>query len=323
MEQISSTSNPLMVLFEEYLKEKYSSHIIDLITITIKSLVPSEDYSRINIDYKRFGEEIKLWKYYRNGENKALMNVIEQLNPNVYWSCKDDSVYPRIIPIVLSNRDFSVIKEEVIKNILFTTGHIETLIEGLLLSKILFYKNLDINSIIPKLKEEIISLSSADILNKFKDNFRVPIEVYDGNYFIDFERNKISGLNTLNLSFSNKFKVLEEVIKALLGRGDETHIIAKCVRGCDKDKSYELDEYYINLSNYVYKLRNGQINRDSLIIDKYYLPDVFQYEEGDEFYHSLLKKAIVLKKYETEYNLVSHIKAKSGTYIFKNSKNLP
>jgi len=317
MEQLSNILNPLVVLFGECLKENGLSHITDLVTITIKSLVPSEDYSSTNVDYRRFDEEIKLWKYYRHGENEALINIVEQLDSYVYWNCKDDSAYPRIIPLVLANSDFSVIKEEVIKNILFTTGNIETLIEGLLISKILFYKNSDFDTIIHKLKEEIMSLSSANILNKFISNYRVPVEEYPGNYLIDFERNKISGLNVLNSSFTGKFKVLEAILNALLGKEDGNNIMSKCIIGNANFSQYQLDEYFFNLSNYVYKLKNGQINRESLIIDKYYLPDIFQFEVGDEFYHSLLKRAKVVKKHKVKNDLVVHIKAKSGTYIFK------
>ena len=78
--------NPLMVIFHEDIRKNDGpSHITDLIILTIKSLLPSEDAVRVDIDYNRYNEEIKLWRFYRHGENPSLMNILDGLEPNIYW----------------------------------------------------------------------------------------------------------------------------------------------------------------------------------------------------------------------------------------------
>mgnify|MGYP000886524287 FL=1 len=111
---------PLIISFyEDIVKNKGPSHITDLMILTIKSLIPSRDYEEVSIDYNRYWEEIKLWKYYRRGENASLLGVLGNINPNIYWNHIDDSAYFRIMPIILANTDYTAIKREVIKNILF------------------------------------------------------------------------------------------------------------------------------------------------------------------------------------------------------------
>ncbi|MBZ2175951.1 hypothetical protein K8M07_11950 [Schnuerera sp. xch1] len=313
--------NPLMVLFDQDNRiNNRPTHITDMIVLTIKSLIPSENYVSTNIDYTRYNEEIKLWKHYRHGENESLMNIFEDFNPHVYWNYKDDSVYQRIMPIILVNNDFSTVKEEVIKNVLFTTGNIETLIEALLLSGILHYQTLDANAMIDRLKEEVINLSQSDFLNKYKKYYRTPIETYRGNFSIDLERSKIQTLNILNLQHSNKFKTLQDCIKTLLDNKEPETIIGKCINAHKKDmnnEQYDFRKYYYQLANYVYKLRKGRIDPKTLKIEKYNLPDIFQLKEGQAFYHSLLNRSKIIRRQETDNNIIVHINTKSGKYTFK------
>ena len=314
----SKIIGPLMALFDVATKGKGGpTHITDLILVNIKSLLPSVDYTRLSIDYRRYTEELKLWKYYRHGENRALINILEGLEPHIYWKEKDDTVYPRIMPIILANTDYSNIKEEVIKNILFTTGNIETLIEGLLLSRLLYMNLLNNHNIIDKLKEEVINFKQDEFLNKYKKDYRLPIDQYQENYKVEFERNKIFALNTLNLAYSNKFKTLEDCIKLMVSEEEAKTIIGQSLKSFGENKTYPDNSYYYSLANYIYLLRSKKINRESLKIEKYILPDVFSFQEGDEFYHSLLNSARVIKKKKVNKEMVVHLRVKSGNYIFK------
>lgn len=320
----STTTDPLMAMFEEDLyKNKAPTHITDLIIITIKSLLPSDDYSRVFIDYKRYEEELKLWKYYKHGENRALMNILDSLQSNVYWKEKDDTVYSRIIPIILTNKDYSAIREEVIKNILFTTGNIETLIEGILLSRLLYLNISNASDVIDKIKGEVINLSQFDFLNEYGKYYRIPLEQYEGNFQVDFERDRIFALNTLNFSYSNRFKTLEDCIDVIFNNEEPNTLVGKCLKPNNENRDYKVNSYYYSLSNYIYQLRNGKIDKDALKINKYYLPDIFKFSKGDEFYHSLLKKVKVIEKKKVNNEIIVHLKTKSGEYILKKQLNLP
>jgi hypothetical protein len=53
-------------IFKNDIKSNKSiTKMSQLTTITIKSLLPNENRIGNSIDYKRFREELKLWKYYR------------------------------------------------------------------------------------------------------------------------------------------------------------------------------------------------------------------------------------------------------------------
>ena len=309
---------PLMALFsEDITNNKGPSHITDLIVLTIKSLIPSENYVEVNIDYGRYEEEIKLWKYYRHGENTSLLNILDDIDPHIYWHHKDDTTYLRILPIVLTNKDYSIVKKEVIKNILFTTGNIEILIEVLLLSKLLYLLIIDEEDIIEKLKEEVIKFSQVEFMEDYKDKFRIPVEKYEGNFPVEFEQNKIYALNILNLSSSQKFEILKDSIEVLINNKTGNTSIGKCINDYIDEKSVgflNIDNYYSELGMYICNLRKGRINPQVLRIEEYDLPDVFQFNEGDVFYHSLLNKSKVIKKEEIDDKIITYISSKSGVY---------
>lgn len=309
---------PLMVTFDEDInKNDGPSHITDLIILTIKSLIPSEESVRVDIDYTRYEEEIKLWKYYRHGENPSLMNVLDGTDPNVYWEGKDDTLYYRLMPIILANKDFGPVRQEVIKNTLFTIGNIEALIEGILLSKLIYCLIIGKENILNELKEEVINFSQIEFIEEYREFFRIPYEEYKGKYPIEFEQNKIYALNTLNLFFTRRFKALEDCLKILLNKEKASTILGKSVEfyvDGNSNNQLQLDSYYYELGNYIYNLRNGRIDPKLLKIDKYHLPNIFEFQEGEVFYHSLLNKSKVIKRQEIDGKVIIHLKTKSGIY---------
>lgn len=313
----------LMAIFEEDIK-KYgrASHISDLTLLTIKSLMPSEDSTKVKLDYKRYREEFKLWKFYKHGDNKALLNVMNgknEINSKLYWLAEDNSAYPRVIPIILANKDYSIIKNQVLENILFTTGNIETLIEGLLISKLIYLLTVDEGNIIEKLKAEVIELSQIDFIERFKESFRMPLETYQGNFSADFERNKINALTLLNSLKSNKFHILLDCLFVLLEKKSAETSIGKVIEVYLRDDfigDFESKDYFEELGVYIQRLREGEVPRKNLRIDKYYLPDIFQIEEGKIFYHSLLNKSKIIKREMKNNKKISYVSTKSGIYKF-------
>ncbi len=309
---------PLMMAFmEDNKKNNGPSHITDLIIITIKSLMPSQKDRGVNIDYRRYVEEIKLWKHYRHGQNPSLMNIVTNIDSYIYWQNRDDTVLLRIIPIVLANEDYSITREEIIKNVLFTTGNMETIIEALLIAKLLHLIIMDEGDVIDSLKREIINLSQVEFMANYQNHFRAPMEDYKGEFSIDFERFKIYALNVLNLSFTRWFESLQDCIRVYRDNIIGNSTIGKCI-GASLTKKYGYDanlaNCYNSLGTYVYRLRKGRIDPEALKIEKYDLPDVFQFDEGDIFFHSLLNWSKVIKKEETDNEIITYLDTKLGTY---------
>ncbi|EOD00940.1 hypothetical protein [Caldisalinibacter kiritimatiensis] len=309
----------------------YWSYIVELFIITLKSIMPSAEIVGCKIDYKRFNEELGVWRNYRNGYNKPLLNMFESYYDISYWQEKDDSVYSRMIPIIFTNTNWEIIKEELIKNIFYTTGNISNLIEVVTLSKILYIilnnkYNRNYEDIIGDIKEEIIHLSQKDILNKYGQYYKCDVSTYPGNYTIDFERMRIEILNVLNgIGKSKNYKVLINTLEILekeevdFGNIEYNFFVNGLVgllNGYTEDKEFKGKGFINSLCTYIIKLRKGRISPETLKINKYILPDIFKFNVGEEFFHSLLNKCKVLKKIEDGLYIVSYIKTKSGIYRF-------
>lgn len=303
------------------------TYVVELMIITIKSLIPwTTNYGNV-IDYKRFNEELKLWYYYRHGDNDSLLGYFNR-DSKLYWEYEDNSIYSRIVPIVFANDDWTIARNEVIKNILYTTGKITSVLEGLTLAKILFIlikdEQISYENLINKVKKEIVCFSQKSFINDFAQYFQFKTSTYFKNYSIDFERMRIKLLNTLNrIDENEEYKTLLNALKII----------------CEPVSNYEYSNFYLEglkalrnkseltdikdldfikkLCAFLVKLRKGRIPIESLQITEYELPDIFQFSEGDIFFHSLLNKCQVIKKVRKKDMYISYIKTKSGIYTFR------
>ena len=289
-------------------------------------IFPSEEEVATRVDYERFRKEMELWLYYRNGDNVSLLNSFGKPNGDIYFLESDDSVNIRISPIVLANSKWNVVREEVLKNILYSTGNISTLLEGLLLAKVLFCTFNKSEKTLEEAKEEIINLSQTSFLDVYKNYFKVSINNYPGNFYVDFERRRIEIINILNDLESNYFKTLTESMK-VVNRNVKSEYspftigLYSLKNNIDPVNKGNLSVYE-NFSDYIYKLNKGRIDPKFLYIDKYSLPDVFSFEVGDVFYHSLLNNCKVIKKEITNNRIIVYVDTKSGVYKFKNQRPL-
>lgn len=315
-----SITRALLCAFNEDIKTNDGpSHITDLMVLTIKSLIPSEEHVKVYIDYKRFGEELKLWKYYRHGENKSILNILGDGDSSIYWREEDDTAYLRLMPIVLVNKEYSYAREEIIKNLLFTTGKLETLIEGIILSKLLYLLINEEKRLIEKLKEDLINFSQIDFMQKYTDYIRAPLNTYPGNFTVSFEQYRIEALNVLNFSYSRRFNTLIDCLESIVSDKPANTLFGKSIAPLIRDMEIRRcikDYFYEELCIYVYNLRKGRINPKALKIEDYRLPDVFQFNVGDEFYHSLLNYTKVIKKERVKDKTMIVLSTKSGLYRF-------
>ena len=110
--------NILLDIFQEDINNnKAQTYITQITILTIKSLIPSVNEIGNRIDYRRFYEELKLWKYYSLGENNSLLNILGDIDEDVYFSLNDSTLYSRIIPIILDNENHDIIEDEIIKKL--------------------------------------------------------------------------------------------------------------------------------------------------------------------------------------------------------------
>lgn len=309
----------LLSLFNKDLDiNKEFSFISQLAIVTIKSLMPMITEQEIRIDYTRFSEELKLWESYRIGDNSSLLNIQGRVNPHIYWNEKDDSTISRTIPLVLANQDYNAIEDEIIKNTLFLTGNLEELFETICISYLLFLTINNEENIIDKLKQNIIGFSQVEFMDKYKGCYKIDISDYLGNFKVEFEKEKIYLLNTLNGVKSNKFVQLEDCIN-VLDKQKATTFVGSILYDFLNDSSIELNlpKFYINLGDYIVKLRKGRVDPEQLEIKEYILPDIFSFEQGEIFFHSLLKESKIIKKEVKDKQLRSLVQTRTGMYLFK------
>lgn len=308
--------NLLFNIFQEDKIENEKTTVISqLAIITIKSLMPSKLVEGNLIDYKRFKEELKLLRNYKIDP----LNIFPiDIKENGYFTSKDQTLHARLIPIIIANKNWSVIEEEVIKNVLYTTGDVTTLLECLAISRSIFSSLQNEEDIAEDLKQYIINFSQKEFLEKYRAKYKYDVLESNINFEVVFERVRVSLISLLHGIDIGKFKTIKDVMEVLSGKDPKTSI-GNIVMNANKDKSieYDIDSSYKRMGEYILKLRNSRIDPDDLKIKEYQIPDVFQFKEGEVFFHSLLNQSKVIKKETKENSLISLIKTRAGMYLFK------
>jgi hypothetical protein len=314
--KISLEKLVLSLFSEDYTINSGYSYQSQIALLTIKSLIPSMEDLGVRMDYKRFREEIELWIHYRVKDNDSLLNI-ERSDSDIYWKEKDDSIFSRIIPILLANQDYDISEEEIIKNILFTNGNLQSLFETISISYLI---NLIINkeeNVLDKLKEKIIGFGQLDFLDKYEDSYMFSLNNYPNNYQVDFEKEKIHLISLLNGIPINGYSYLLDCINVLDKKEGNTFIGKILYDFLYEEVEYNLPNFYINMADYILKLRKSRIDPTQLQIKEYILPDVFSFNEGEVFFHSLLKESRIIKKEAKNNIFTSLVQTKTGIYLFK------
>lgn len=301
------------------------SYIVEIMLITIKSLKPCQVKGGNIVDYNRFKKELELWKYYRHGMNKSLLYSMGEKRYGGYFSGIDESVYSRISVITLANQNWKVIKSEIIKNILFSTGNIEMITECLLLSRILFLKlankNIKYEDLLMDIKQEIINFSPLDI------------DLDEKNSTIEFERYRVNLITKLNgIDMDNKFSLLMRSLKILKSQeGGETREIEDLdnffisglvgiVSGEVMSRDIKDFGFLESLCSYMVKLRKGRISLEDFKLEDYKELDIFSYNKGDTFLHPLLNFSKIIYKGSKENFEIIYVNTKTGIYRFVRRK---
>lgn len=291
-----------------------NTYISQVTILTIKSLLPMEESVGNAIDYKRFTEELKLWKEYSTGENISLLNIFNSDDKSRYLDFNDETYFTRLIPIIIANKDSKIIEEEITKNILYFSGKIENLFEWLLIGLFIYSANKDNEEIIEILKDYIINFAQTEFVDKYQEYYRTSTYSIPSTFKINIERERICLLDILNGKKSTKYLNLQDLLKINHGYKPSTPI-GDIV--CKSFENPKIDPFYLNMNEYILKLRNGRIPLEDLKIDEYIIPDIFSYEDGEVFFHSLLNYSKIIKKEVKAGSLTSLVSTKSGNYLFK------
>lgn len=307
----------LNIFLEDKFRNKEHTIASQLSMITIKSLMPSNIVRGNLIDYKRFKEEVKLLGYYKLDKE----NIFQiDLSREEYFNYKDKTIYSRILPIIAANQDYDIIEEEVIKNILYTTGNIETLLEWIAISKYVFLRLEKDENILENLKEYIINISQIDFLEKYRAEYLYDLSKLDIKFEINFEKARVALISLFHGVDLGKFKYLKNILEVFDSRDEET-VVGNIINNASIDKKIDIDieieDSYERIALYVLKLRKSRIDPEDLKIKEYILPDVFEFKEGEVFFHSLLNRSKVIKKEVKNKSLTSSIQTRSGMYLFK------
>lgn len=287
-------------------------------TITIKSLIPNEKRIGNSIDYKRFREELKLWKYYRISRKDDIDTIIRDKNTWDYFNYRDSSLNSRILPIIVANPDYEILEREAIKNLLYTTGDLKSLWTWIFNIRVIYNLLRGEEDILEDVKKYIINFTQVDYLNSYSDLYRFSLEDYPSNFKIEFEKERINLINILNGISIPKYSAVLDLIGILKGKTPETDLGEIIISSNkDMDLDIEIPNFYLNMNDYTVKLRKSRINPEDLKINNYNLPDIFSFEEGESFFHSLLNDGKVIKKEVRNNLLTSLVQTKSGMYLFK------
>ncbi|MBS4537971.1 hypothetical protein GOQ27_05830 [Clostridium sp. D2Q-11] len=305
---------------------KFRSYEVQLMISAIKSLVPSMDTNRVTINYDRYKKELELLRYYFD-EGQKNINISDRSN---YWKYEDETFTSRIIPIIISNGDYENAKDEIIKNVLYSTGSIVVLLNSIVLGKLLNIlitnKELIEEEILLTLKNEIITFSQVEFLNKYKNEYKISLEEYDGNFLIDFERMRIELINILNGKGSMENNIIKESINIIKNKENTSllqiqDLYLSAIFGiyCEDINKIEYNDksFIVKISDYLIKLRKGRINSKNLMVEISNIPDIFKFKVGEVIDHPLLNKCQIINKYKLERSTIIEVMTKSGLYRFK------
>ena len=202
----------------------------------------------------------------------------------------------------------------------------QALFEGLAISYLLYHvmnnssglQALTKEKLVDGLKDRVIKFSQISYIEKYKSHYRINIENYNGNFRVEFEKEKLNLLNALYTLGSNRYYSLIDFFKVIEGDEGNT-LIGRFLYDYlySKNNNYEISEFHLSLGEYIINLRRSRIDPEKLKINEYILPDVFSFEEGEVFYHSLLREVKIIKKEVKGKTLTSLLQTKTGMYLFR------
>ncbi|KXZ39349.1 hypothetical protein SAMN05661008_00467 [Alkalithermobacter thermoalcaliphilus JW-YL-7 = DSM 7308] len=279
-----------------------SKYLKDMIVLNTKSIIDDKSNKLNYIDYNRLKDELLLYKYYGEKNNKSIYNL------------------NYILPIILCNTNFKKCEEEVINNIRFYTDKYEYVFSGIIYNYIIHSiikdKDSNISDIISKLKEYIIefNIDDIDIINFNKCKIYV-LQKLDRFLKQDIslikEENIIDGIlrvlyQVYIQDYNEELEELKSIKNSILG-----------ILGFKLDnKNIEGFSFINSLSQYILRLRKYEINK-KIYNEKVNPKDLIKLNVGDTIYNPILNNIKVIDKKLENDILYIKVLSKSGEYSFK------
>lgn len=323
------------------------SYVTELMIIMIKCLKDDPTTSRVIIDYPRFYEEIKLWRYYRHGRVESILLKFEEKDyyeGNFYWQDRSCKGISRIFPIILANKNYSVAEIETYKNIIYFNRHPYVILTGLILLRTMFLlmqnEFVDRNELTYQLKNYLINLQLKELNKNMNKNlphqYSIQFEKEKIQYLIDLDRYKENKgvvdqykenlfFKSIDMFYNSYDKSIPIVETKMNGFNKEINAIAYALFGLS-GKEYIIkkgslkDEMFIyEISKYLYKLREYKIDRKLYNVNEKSV-DIFKLQENSIVKHPVLNNIKILKKEETMNYIRMLVQTKSSIYTFIKNK---
>ncbi len=323
------------------------SYITELMLILIKCLIDDREQLRVKVDYTRFYDELRLWRYYRHGNPSAILarlKIKNYYNTSAYWGDKLYCGINRVIAIFLGNNNYQVAEREIYKNLIYFHRHPEVILNGLLIARaayiILMSSAIDEEKLLQGLKDYLIDLKLAQINEGLRVN-------YGKQYRVEFEKKKIKLLMDIDrykLDGDLKDQEDRKLILMII------HNYYRFVRGEGADKNYEGHKYYkeimstaygfLGISGIPYNVNNDsfkdmefihQMGRYLHRLRKYELQrsqyargdevNIFNLRENSTIKHPILNNIKILERNDLEKFISLKVETKSVVYTFIKDKN--
>ncbi|QSX07102.1 hypothetical protein JYG23_07095 [Sedimentibacter sp. zth1] len=250
-----------------------------LFVMSLRSMIPYENKLGCEFNTMRYKHEIETLKYYVNGQDTVVENILKGNNP---CTAEDKLIQYKIIPIIISNTQWETVINQVLNCAVYFTYSKNTILNALVLSSIIFdYMNnntINLDSIYEITKKRIIDFS---IKSFYKDNFNIVVK---SNYIINFEKERISYLIKNNINDMCDESILDLVNLILDGTVIKSSI------------SQENDLLIKNFSIYLLKLRKGILDPTKLKFNVNEAIKLDRYLKNDHFKHPILGKCSVINR---------------------------
>lgn len=276
--------------YADSLTEIYAKLNYQLFVMSLKSMLPFENKVGCEFDLNRYKYEVETLKYYKNGKDILVDNIIMGNKPLAQY---DELIEYKILPIIISNTQWKNISEQALKSIIYYTYSRKSVLNTLIIASLIseyMNNNNDIDSILQITKKRLIEFS---IKSFYMDNYNISAK---SNYLINFEKDRIQYIA------KNSLFDIEQI---------KNSKAAQYIIGNTKTKSLIRDEHrehLLSFSTYLYKLRKGLMDPDKLRYNITEDISINKYLNNNSFVHSILGKCIVLKRNGNE----AIVKTKSG-----------
>ncbi len=284
-----------------------------LFVMSVRSLVPFENKIGCMFDEARYRAELKTLEYYFDEEDSIIKNSIYNNRP---LTTEDRLIEYKLLPIIISNTDWCILINEVLKCTLTYTFNKDSILNSIVVSSFIFefFNNEAFNSaeVIEITKRRIIEFSIKEF---FSNNYDVQIKQ---NYLINFEKERILFLmqDTYSMEKNEKNFVTYKFLIDMMENDSELEN-AKVDINYPNNSSNELaaknKEYLNNFSSYLLKLRKGIVDPSKIKMTFTNSTDYKIYIEKEIIKHPILGNCVVLSKNDKH----AIVKTKTGTIRVK------